>query len=360
MQLIIDGAQYNHQLIVLGRESRAISQSEMARLLNFSQGKLSKVENGLITLTNEELIKVAEVLSYPVQFFQRNERIYGMGLSEFFHRKQQSVPQKHLQKIYARLEIRRMEIQSLLKSVDIGESNFFFMDPDKYDGDVEKIAQIVRATWHLPNGPVHNVIEIIEDAGGIVVPFDFEGSKVDAISLCHPGSPPIIFFNYERPMDRIRFTLCHEIGHLIMHQRPPSVDQDIESQADRFASEFLMPKADISHQLNNINLKVLASLKPYWKVSMAALLKRATDIGKLTERQSRYLWTQMGKAGYRAQEPSELEPPREMPSLLNEILKTHYEELKYTVSDLSSAVTLNEAEFKSLYSPKHSHLRLVR
>lgn len=314
----------------------------------------------MIILTKEELQKVADALNYPMQFFQRNERIYGMGLSEFFHRKQQSVPQKQLQKIYAKLEIRRMEIQSLLKSVDIGESDFFFIDPDKYDGDVEKIAQIVRATWHIPSGPIHNVIEVIEGAGGIVIPFDFEDSKIDAISLFHPGSPPLIFVNFERPMDRIRFTLCHEIGHLIMHQKPPSDAEDIESQADRFASEFLMPRADISHMLSDVSLRVLAALKPYWKVSISALLKRATDLGKLTERQSRYFWTQMGKLGYRTVEPPELEPPRETPTLLNEILETFKDELNYSITDICTSINLKETEFQSIYKQKQSHLRLIR
>lgn len=360
MQFKSEGAQYNHQLIVLGRESRGISQSQMAKLLGISQGKLSKVENGLVTLTQDELEKIADILDYPVHFFQRNERIYGMGLSEFFHRKQQSIPQKQLNKIYAKLELRRMEIQALLKSVDIGESNFFHLDPDEYDGDVERIAQLVRATWHIPKGPLQNVVDIIEEAGGIVVPFDFEGTKIDAISLWHPGSPPLIFVNFDRPMDRIRFTLCHEIGHLIMHRRPPSNNEDIEAQADRFASEFLMPKEEISHLLNNVNLQTLAALKPYWKVSMAALLKRASDLGKITERQSRYLWTQMGKAGYRSQEPPELEPPRETPWLLNEILEIYQKELQYTPRDISSALALKESEFKSIYSLKRPHLRLVR
>lgn len=359
MQTTNETPQYNHHLIVLGRESRGISQSNLAKALGFSQGKISKVENGLIQLSNEELNKISQVLQYPITFFQRSDKVYGVGLSEYFHRKQQSVPQKQLNKFYAKLEIRRMEIQTLLKSIDMGETNFFSLDPDSYNGDVEKIAQIVRSTWRLPRGPIDNVVELIEEAGGIIVPFDFEDTKIDAISVWDPKMPPLIFTNFDRPMDRIRFTLCHEIGHLIMHQKPPSDVDEIESQADRFASEFLMPKADIAASLNNISLKKLAALKSYWKVSMASLLVRASTLEKITERQTRYFWMQMGKSGFRVQEPPELEPQKESPTILDEIITVYQKELSYSNRDISEAICLNESEFRGLYSNRYPHLRVL-
>lgn len=161
-------------------------------------------------------------------------------------------------------------------------------------------------------------------------------------------------------MDRIRFTLAHEIGHLIMHQIPPSDNSDIEKEADMFAAEFLMPKEAISYSLSDLSLQKLAALKPYWKVSMAALLKRAADLGKITQRQARYFWTQMGKKGYRIQEPPELTPPTETPWLLEEIIKVHKNDLKYSLSDLCNAISINENEFLSIYPHNSSHLRLVK
>ncbi|WP_091011988.1 ImmA/IrrE family metallo-endopeptidase [Paenibacillus amylolyticus] len=283
-----------------------------------------------------------------------------MGLSEFFHRKKQAVPQKVLSTIYAKLELRRMEIQTLLKSVDTDDPAFFHMDPEKYDGDIEMIAQTVRAALKVPNGPIHNVMDILEDAGAVVIPFDYGGANIDAICLSNPGVPPLIFTNFDRPMDRIRFTLCHELGHIIMHRKPPTEDVDIEEQADRFSSEFLMPKKEISHYLSGVNIQKLAALKPYWKVSMNALLKRAVDLNKITERQSRYLWTQMGKSGYRVKEPAELDLPYEKPSMLEEIIQVHQNDLRYTPKDLSSATFLSQSEFEELYPVEAPRIRLIK
>ncbi|AZK44961.1 XRE family transcriptional regulator [Paenibacillus lentus] len=351
---------YNPQLVILGRESRSISQSELSKKLGFSQGKLSKIENGLISITQEELSKISETLNYPVNFFQRDEKVYGVGLSEFFHRKKQAVPQRQLSTIYARLELRRMEIQTLLKAVEMDEPAFFHMDPEQYDNDIEKIAQVTRAAFKIPSGPIQNVVDVLEDAGAIVIPFDFEGANIDAICLSNPGIPPLIFTNYDRPMDRIRFTLCHELGHIIMHRKPPSEDIDIEEQADLFSSEFLMPRKEIAHSLSGMNLQKLAALKPYWKVSMNALLKKAVDLKKITERQSRYLWTQMGKAGYRTSEPKELDLPFEKPTMLEEILHIYQSDLRYNSKDLSSATSLTEAEFQSIYPIETPRIRLVK
>lgn len=351
---------YNPQLFVIGRESRGISQSEMSKQLGISQGKLSKIENGLLAVSEEELEKFSRILNYPNSFFSRNDKTYGIGLSEFFHRKKQSVPQKSLTKIYAQLEIRRIEIFNLLRSVELGDDNFPYMDPDKYDGNVELIAQTLRASWMVPKGPIQNIIDIIEEAGGIVIPFDFEGANIDAITLSHPGSLPLIFTNFDRPMDRIRFTLAHEVGHIVMHRKPPSNDTDIEEQADRFASEFLMPKSDIAPTLSGTNLKKLAALKPYWKVSMAALLVRARDLQKITDRQYRHLWMQMGQAGYRTKEPVELDVPIETPLTLNQIVSVYQNELKYSQKDICEVVRLNEQEASFYYPIYPSHLRRVK
>ncbi|MCG7406800.1 XRE family transcriptional regulator [Paenibacillus sp. ACRRX] len=351
---------FNNKMVVLARESRGLGQKELADFSGISQGKLSKLENGLIPLAADDVEKLSSTLNYPESFFMRNDRIYGVGISEYFHRKRQSVSQKLLNKIYAKLEIRRMEIDTLLKSIDIGDINVPNIDPDEHDGNIETIAQIVRAAWMVPKGPIDNVVDLIEEAGAIIVPFDFEKANIDGISLWPPGSPPLIFVNYDRPMDRIRFTLCHELGHLVLHRNLPSDGEDIEEQADRFSSEFLMPTKDIAPMLKDISIQKLASIKPYWKTSMGSMLKKASDLGYVNERQTRYYWMQMGKLGYRTTEPPELAPPIEKPSLLDDVVKIYQDDLKYSVQDMSNALALNTSEFKNLYVKNYGHLRLVQ
>ncbi|MBD2846254.1 ImmA/IrrE family metallo-endopeptidase [Paenibacillus sp. IB182496] len=361
METTTKNEHYNYKMVVLARESRGLAQKDIAELSGISQGKISKLENGLIPIADEEIQVLSSVMDYPLSFFKRTDRIYGVGISEYFHRKRQSVSQKSLNKIYAKLEIRRIEIAALLKSVDIGDVTVPAIDPEEYDNDIETIAQVVRANWRVPKGPIDNVVELIEEAGAVLVPFDFEKANVDGISLWHPGMPPLIFVNFDRPMDRIRFTICHELGHLVLHRNMPSNGADIEEQADRFASEFLMPAMEIAPLLRGVSIQKLASLKPYWKTSMSSMLKKSIDLGYVNERNARYFWMQMNKLGYRTTEPPELSPPIEKPQLLDDIVSVYQNDFKYSVSDICKVLSLNYNEVKHLYfKSDNNHLRLIK
>jgi Zn-dependent peptidase ImmA (M78 family) len=138
-----------------------------------------------------------------------------------------------------------------------------------------------------------------------------------------------------------------------MHQE--NIDPNMENQADEFASEFLMPESDIRPYLKDLSLEKLATLKQYWKVSMAALLKRASDLGEITPRQARTLWTQMSKAGYRLREPVEIDLPKESPSLLGEILMTYIVDMRYTTKELAELLCLSEKEMRDIYLDSNSH-----
>lgn len=351
---------FNYKMAVLARESRGISQKELSESSGISQGKLSKMENGLFQLTDEDVDKISMALDYPKSFFEKDDKLLGIGLSEYFHRKRQAVSQKVLHKVYAKIEIRRMEIATLLKAVDMDKVNIGRIDPMEYDNDVEQIAQIIRASWNVPKGPIENVVDLVEEAGAIIIPFDFEKANIDGISLWPSDMPPLIFVNYDRPMDRVRFTICHELGHLVLHRTPPSDGADIEEQADRFASEFLMPKKDIITSLRNVSIQRFSALKLYWKTSIASLIKKASDLGTITERQTRYFWMQMGKLGYRTIEPPELCPPIEKPWLLDSIIETYQNDLKYSAKDMSEILSLNIFEFKNVYLNGFHGLRAVR
>ena len=85
---------------------------------------------------------------------------------------------------------------------------------------------------------------------------------------------PMIVLNSEQPSDRLRFTLAHELGHLVMHRFP---GPEMETEANDFASALLMPKNEITIALRGrrIDMATLAAFKPEWRVSMQAILSCA-------------------------------------------------------------------------------------
>lgn len=85
-----------------------------------------------------------------------------------------------------------------------------------------------------------------------------------------------------------RFSLAHEIGHLVMHTGVATAE--MEAEANQFAAELLMPAETIRKQLRLVQLRDLGQLKAIWHVSLAALIYRAREIGEITDRHARTLF----------------------------------------------------------------------
>ncbi|HVV71496.1 MAG TPA: XRE family transcriptional regulator, partial [Verrucomicrobiae bacterium] len=255
---------FNPEMLVLARESRAFTQGDVAEKLKITQSLISKIEHGVSSPTDEILVIISAILHYPRDFFFQPDPVYGLGVSFLFHRKRQTMPAADLRVIQAKVNILRMRVERLLRGVEM-VSPYTFTPIDIHDHSMrrdgpEHIAGLVRAAWQLPSGPVRNLVSAIENAGGIVFSYPFGHRKVDAISLWVTGSPPLFFVNSELPGERQRFTLAHELGHVIMHRVP---NENIEEEADRFAAAFLMPETDSRMDLQRLTLSRAAALKPY-------------------------------------------------------------------------------------------------
>jgi Zn-dependent peptidase ImmA (M78 family) len=207
--------------------------------------------------------------------------------------------------------------------------------------------------------------QLVEHAGVIVGVSKFGGASVSGATFRVPGKPPLVLLNGAMPADRLRFTLAHELGHLIMHRFPTS---DMETEANKFASALLMPEADIrpASRGRRVTLQLLAALKPEWKVAMQALLVRATDLHLVTTNQARYLWQQISARGWRLREPPELDFAPETPAVLTSIVKSHLSDLGYSMDQLTNMMRIHESEFVEMYGkivaptdPKTQRLRIV-
>jgi Zn-dependent peptidase ImmA (M78 family)/transcriptional regulator with XRE-family HTH domain len=345
----------NPEMLIVARESRGFTQTELASRASVPQSSISKFENGILELTGERLASIAAALDYPVHFFFRSDHIYGFRSPCFYHRKRVTLPIHKLKEIQARMNILRIQAMSILQGVEIETVNGFQrLDTDDY-GPPERIAALVRANWHLPMGPVRNLVHAVEAAGGLVVRASLGTRKLDAVSHWAVGQRPLFFLNDDLPDERLRFTLAHEIGHIVMHA---TTTPDQEDEADRFAAEFLMPAQEIRPDLHNLTLPRARELKPYWRVSMAAIIKRGYDLEQITNRQYRRLFMRLGQLGYRINEPGQL--PREEPSVLNEAIHVHLRDHGYSVNELARSAGVHEHEFRMLFLPEEGQrLKLV-
>jgi Zn-dependent peptidase ImmA (M78 family) len=251
-----------------------------------------------------------------------------------------------------------MNVETLLRSWDDTEMDFPSFPIDDFDANPRKIARTVRAMCQLAPGPISSMTKAIEGAGGIIIDCDFETRHIDGFSRRRADLPPLFFMNRQLAPDRWRWTLAHELGHVVMHWLSDP-DKDMEREADSFAGEFLMPAAEIKPQLVNLSFHKLAGLKRYWKVSMQATLMQAWELQVITDRQRRYMFMQLSKAGYRLREPEQLDPPREPAELLPAIIDFHRKTLGYSDDDLGYALAISKDDLYQWYLPQGPRLRLV-
>jgi len=342
----------NPEMVIIARESRGLSQSLLAKKTGISQGVLSKIETGSRIASDDHLEKLAMALDYPESFFFRSGRKYS-GIS--YHRKRKTIPQKSLNKIDANVNVLRMHFDEMLKNVEVVDNSLPHFHITEGDMSPSDIARAVRQKLMLPIGPVDNITRIIESAGCIIMHCDFGTRMMDGLSISLPNRPPMIFINKDIPGDRLRFTIAHELGHIVMHEYPIPT---MEDEANEFASEFLMPESHIRHELSRLSIDKLADLKRRWKVSMQALLMRAASLKKITDRQKKHLWMLMSQAGYRTYEPINI--PLEIPSLYKEIIDFHLDELSYSIDELCDVLSLHKRDFEDIYSYKSKGLRLIK
>jgi Zn-dependent peptidase ImmA (M78 family)/transcriptional regulator with XRE-family HTH domain len=353
-------SEFNPEMLILARRSRRMTQAQLARASGISQGKVSKYEHGLLGVSDTDRQTLARVLRYPEGFFSQREDISGSKSPCFYFRKRKSVPVSTLESIQAKINIFRIAIGRLLRGTEIESANEFpVLDIDEFDGKAEEIARHLRAAWNMPIGPVKSVVAAIESAGGIVLGFSFGTLKIDAVSQNPPGSPPIFFLNTDiEAGDRLRFTLSHELGHIVMQN---SASPDAEEESDRFASEFLMPAREIKPNLARMDIGKAGRLKPYWKTSMQSLIRRAYDLDAIKESAYQRLSAEIGRLGYRLREPIPVSPER--PTIIREIFNIYRYDYIYNNDDFERLFCLHEEDFRMLAGtpePDRPNLRLVQ
>ena len=128
-----------------------------------------------------------------------------------------------------------------------------------------------------------------------------------------PGIPDAIplvdYFPEDRSGDRMRFTIAHEIGHLVLHRKRSPADRTMmEHEAHAFARELLMPADDARESVtSDFTLEDYSAVKAGRGISIAAAVRRAKDVGIIDERRYKSLYVQMSQRHWLKHEPFTVE-----------------------------------------------------
>ena len=351
----MNGNNFNADLLQVARLAASLNQTDLSQQLGVGQNTLSRWESGLRVPSEDEIDRIAETLGRPVGFFYRTERPLAVDAGFMFHRKRAKTKQSTLQTLHAKLNVTRLAIASLLKQLADWEVRFHRMPIEDFSSAAE-VAQLLRASWQVNKGPIRNLVEMVEAAGAVVVSFDFGTRDIDAVGWWPWDTPPLMFLNSSAPADRVRFSLAHELGHLVMHEVPSNT---MEPEADLFASEFLVPEASAKTELRDITPAKLWQLKQRWRVSGQCLVRRASDAGTIDERRYKSLMCYFSKQGWRKAEPYPIDT--ESSSTLSRIMGAFTSDLGYSETELRELMGVTSDELATLFALKAPRptLRLV-
>jgi len=241
------------------------------------------------------------------------------------------------------------------------------------DGEIETLATECRKTWKLGMGPIADVVLTLENAGVIFARDEIGHLKMDGVShWSQLDDRPYVFVSADKANGiRNRFDAAHELGHLVLHRNvdEPTFKQhykEIERQADLFAGCFLLPAESFSAEISWPTLETLLSLKPRWKVSVAAMIMRCYQLDIIDDDQKLRLFKGRSARGWTKGEPYDNQFPFEEPRLLNRAVNMLIDQNVLSRSELSHTLGLSEYLIESLsglpkgfFSPKSAESNLV-
>ena len=325
----------NYKQIIFAREYRGYSQTELAsKIVGLSQSNLSKYEKGIGPLSTDVLNRIIDFLGFPTDFYEK--KISNIAENAHYRRKKGMTKNERSQ-IDLSNKLLGYIVDQMGESVEFPDMSFRMIDLE--DGYTpETVAQYTRKYLGLKDEPVRNIFSLLERNGIIIIELDYDVDLFDGVSFLTDGGYYVIIINKNFSNDHKRFTLAHELGHLIMHTSNEfliSEYRDKEDEANRFASEFLMPSDAISNSLRGLKLQYLVELKRYWLTSMASIVRRAKDLKCITNEKYKYFSIELSRRGYRKSEPVSVYI--DMPNMYNEAYKLHKNELEYSNEEMASA-----------------------
>jgi Zn-dependent peptidase ImmA (M78 family) len=340
-------AESTTSMVTLLREAKGWSQGKLAEESHLSQAVVSRIESAGLPVGRDRAEALAKALGCPADLVEADASVPSIQVSCLHHRRRAStMTVGAMKRIEAITHLTRISLEGLLDGI---EAQARLPLNRQVGRDPIAAARQLRREWGLPRGPIADVVKVVEASGILIVIRDLGSSGQDAVSTW-PGDatrPPVMVVNTGLPTDRLRFTICHELAHLLLHDAP---GDDQEREANDFASEVLAPADEIGPELEGLrtaDFRRLIDLKAKWGMSIAALIRRAHQLNAVTDRQYREFHMRLGQLGWRTSEPGNLRP--ESPRSVDLIIGLHRDVHRFDTPRLAAMAGMTETAFRTHY-----------
>jgi Zn-dependent peptidase ImmA (M78 family)/DNA-binding XRE family transcriptional regulator len=304
---------FSGERLVLARQRRGMFAQELAARVAVSVKTVSRWERGEKAPSDTHVIKIAETLDFPPNYFRWNAPSV---LAPEKFRALARLTQKE------QLQARAAGAQAVALDEWIsGKFNRPAPDvPDLRDCKTpETAADELRAAWGLGYKALQNTVHLLERHGVRVYSLVHTGDEIDAFSVWQ-GETPFVFVNTVKSAERGRMDVCHELCHLTRHAHTNGANADRiqEKEAQTFASSLLMPTVPfLKSRPRTPSLAAIIDAKREWGVSALSYVYRLHTLNQISDWTYRSLCIQI-KANYPRSEPGP-QMPRENSQVLAKV-----------------------------------------
>lgn len=292
------------------RLARRWDQGELAKRAGTSATVISQIETGRIAPSKDQEAGIAHALGYSVTFLTTELRMVPTTrpwLRAYADASKREADARTAQAAIAAEYVRRLNLAPLPDLIPT-----FYGDPNDDDVIEEASTELRQVAEVDSDAVVLNAVRAAERLGCIVLPLESELGRHVGMSVRSDQLPILCVAKAGVPGDRQRFTVAHELGHLMLHRTsPPPRDSTeaslMEKQANRFASAFLGPADPLIETLNEfgdrVTLKALINVKAVWGMSMKGLVGRYEALGVINTDHARSLYKQISARKWTVEEP---------------------------------------------------------
>jgi Zn-dependent peptidase ImmA (M78 family)/transcriptional regulator with XRE-family HTH domain len=339
---------------------RLTSMSALARRLSMSASTVARWEDGTSAPDADGMTALTNALQVRREYFLRpvidNPRtLFYRSLSSTLVRDidYQESQLRWLQEISAILQ-HYVDLPAIDIPDVLGKSSY----KQLRDEDIERIALDLRRHWTIGEGPCTDVVPLLERVGMLVGSIEMGTSKLDGVCTwsVEEERPHILLATDKMSFPRRQMDAAHEMAHAVLHKNVSKDElkrdlKQIEAQAFRLASAFLLPSTTYPYEVKRTSLAMLQSLKEKWRVSIKAQIKRLADLELIPEGYSTDLYKLYSAKGWNREEPLDHEWPITEPRSLANAMNLIADSGVRTKADLLAVeFTMSAGDVENLIS----------
>ena len=274
-----------------------------------SRQALHRYEKGEVIPDSEKINLLSQALGVTSDFFFRSTKV---ELGDIEYRKLSKMPQKEASIIKEKNKeylSRYLELEEIL-----GLNNTFINHLEDFEiisnyEQVNQAANILREKWELGKGPIFNIVELLEDKNIKVIALKVN-DDFDGLQTFVNGNIPVVAYNANKinKPDRIRFTLLHELAHLLL-KFGDITDRQKETLCHQFAGAMLLHeetiKSELGNHRNKLSINELGNIKKQYGISMQAIIMRAKDCSIINEHYTKQFFFMIKQMNWKIEEPVE-------------------------------------------------------